>query len=182
MPPVTPEAPYVANPKKPLLRLAILLGALAILAAGAYVFRAGLPSATNEPEIVLTGEEVAERIAAFLDYSVGETTVQFSYECGSQYEGCRRKSPPNEQPYVEQIILAYEALAEVSGHQRYGEKVELLRARVLRACRDDIAFCEWNFGSLHAHYDATGDPAYVNFMKLLDPVLLDEDMSASRAL
>jgi len=149
-----------------------------------YDFFAGKDE--RKPLLELSGVEIAQRTAQFLDMSSkpnGMFVIRYQCDPESREEKKCREAPIEEPPHTGQIILAYYELTKRTGDNTYKEKADKALEVSIKLCHElDKNYCEWNFFPLYRYYKDTGDKKYLDAMLAVSGRFLDDKVPLKDAV
>lgn len=183
--PLTIQAQPQPKKKIHILLILILFGILTV--GGIYFF--GLARTTHIKPMQLTGLEVAQKIAVFLDKTLAEDgSILEGYSCADNK--CVPMAEASDQSYNGTVAFAYFTLAEATGDQSYEEKANGITGFSSKRCEGNPKDCGgqvpqsvppkslMNDNELSNLYGQTGDIRYRD--KLLEQADKElENLSAS---
>lgn len=123
------------------------------------------PPQQTKPQ-TLTGLEVAQKMALFLDKSQkADGTFQLFYTCDKKLSPlCLKTEKGSATPHSGMITLAYLELYQKTQNEIYKNRADQAMEVTLTNCQQNKDFCEWNFFPLFIWYQDSKDQKYLNAM------------------
>lgn len=166
------QQPTVISTKSPINRTSLLILILLLCFAAALIYFKLLPNrelkptptgTTNQQMKTLSGLEVAQKTAGFLDKTVKpDGSFQLSFDCGYIPQPNCTPKDKSTLPFVGEAILAYLDLYKKTGDNSYKQKADRATDYYFRRCEQSSDACLWAGFAFLPYFKDSGQERYKN--------------------